>query len=473
VAARISMPRLDGVDHSRLEGFRGELYDSLTARADALFELVDALSQPIPVDGVAHLSLAGSSQRGHGSAYAALADGEIDEDMIRDVLAGYRPTDWGAVFAIDTTCWPRPDAHCSPGRGYYHQAHAKAHHVAGQPITAGWSLSLLAAVSPDSSRWTAPLDIRLRAVGDDVNTIAADQIRALLPRLRDTAGNHDRQALFVLDGGYNPAHLTLELTDVPAQIAVRIRDDRVFFTRAQPRAGKPGRPQRHGRRFHCAHPASWPTPDDTHTSDTNTYGHIDIRAWHHLHPERPGFRDPNGRPAIIECTVIRIAVDHLPAGRRDNPHPLWLWWAGPTHTTPDLARVAHAYLHRFDIEHTFRFAKHTLGLTTPTIRTPEQAQRWSWLILAAYTQLRLARTLITDHRLPWQAPQPAHKITPGRVRTSFGHLLPKLRTPTRPPKLTAPGPGRPPGRKSAPAPRHPVQKAPRSTTQKTRKHVKT
>src|SRR5215218_7805311 len=43
------------------------------------------------------------------------------------------------------------------------------------------------------------------------------------------------------------------------------------------------------------------------------------------------------------------------------------------------------------IEHTIRFWKQTLHWTLPRPRTPEQADRWTWLVLAAYTQLRLAR----------------------------------------------------------------------------------
>ena len=52
---------------------------------------------------------------------------------------------------------------------------------------------------------------------------------------------------------------------------------------------------------------------------------------------------------------------------------LWLWWSGPGQ--PDLDTCWRAYLRRFDIEHTFRFLKGTLGWTTPALRTPEQADR--------------------------------------------------------------------------------------------------
>ncbi len=37
-------------------------------------------------------------------------------------------------------------------------------------------------------------------------------------------------------------------------------------------------------------------------------------------------------------------------------------------------------------------------------RTPEAASRWTWLILADYTQLRLARPLAADRHQPWEKP---------------------------------------------------------------------
>src|SRR5664280_2423294 len=77
---------------------------------------------------------------------------------------------------------------------------------------------------------------------------------------------------------------------------------------------------------------------------------------------------------------------------------LWLWWSGPGE--PDLDLCWRAYLRRFDIEHTFRFVKSTLGWTTPALQTPDQADRWTWLVVAAYTQLRLARGLVDDQPGP-------------------------------------------------------------------------
>ena len=97
-----------------------------------------------------------------------------------------------------------------------------------------------------------------------------------------------------------------------------------------------------------------------------------------------------------------------------------------------------------------------------------QADRWTWLILAALTQLRLARPLVTDHRPPWQPRQPAHAFTPGRVRQSVGQLLPRIGTPASHPKPIQPGPGRPKGSRSTPAQRHPAIKKNQVKTPKQR-----
>ena len=72
---------------------------------------------------------------------------------------------------------------------------------------------------------------------------------------------------------------------------------------------------------------------------------------------------------------------------------MWLWYSRPELSDTDLNRLWRAFLRRFDLEHTFRFLKQTLGWTRPRIRTPDQGDRWTWIILTAHTQLRLARHL--------------------------------------------------------------------------------
>jgi hypothetical protein len=131
-------------------------------------------------------------------------------------------------------------------------------------------------------------------------------------------------------------------------------------------------------------------------------------------------------------------------------------WAGAG--TPDLDLLWRADVRRFDLEHTLRFGKQNLGWTTPRVRHPEQADRWTWLVVAAYTQLRLARPWVADRRLPWERPLDPDKLTPCRVRRVLSALLPMIGTPARAPKPCGRSPGRPTGSRSGRARRYPARK---------------
>ncbi len=122
-------------------------------------------------------------------------------------------------------------------------------------------------------------------------------------------------------------------------------------------------------------------------------------------------------------------------------------------------RCWQSFLRRFDLEHTFGLFKQTLGWTVPKIRTPTAADRWTWLIIAAHTQLRLARPLAVDLRRPWEKPAEPARLTPARVRRGFRHLRPNTSRPAAAPKPARPGPGRPLGsRNQHRAVRHDVGK---------------
>ncbi len=80
------------------------------------------------------------------------------------------------------------------------------------------------------------------------------------------------------------------------------------------------------------------------------------------------------------------------------------------------------------------------------------------MILAAYTQLRLARGIVADQRLPWEKPQAVEKLTPTRVLRGFVTLLALIGTPAAAPKPRGRSPGRPRGSLSGRAKRYPAIK---------------
>src|SRR5512133_2267255 len=358
---------------AQLGAFRSQLHACFFRRADALFELGDALLCAQAVSSLPHLSLEPVHQRGWGSSYAALACGQIDAERLRDLLAGWLPPADPLVFAVDVTTWPRCDAECSPERGYYYHP---SRHSAGQPIIAGWAYQWIAQLGFDRDSWTAPVDaLRLHPL-EDTDQTAAAQIRALLGRL--PAGGP--VPWFVFDAGYDSAQLSLDLADAPAAVLVRLRSDRCFYADPPPRPpGAGGRPRRHGAKFAFADPATWPAPTTTlHTSDDQD-GTVTVHAWAGLHPSSTATR-PRQRPATADRARHHPARPG-PAGPGPDPAAkvLWLWWAGPGQ--PDLDLGWRAYTRRFDLEHTLRFCKQTLGWVTPRVRHPEQPSGgpgWCW-----------------------------------------------------------------------------------------------
>jgi hypothetical protein len=289
--------------------------------------------------------------------------------------------------------------------------------------------------------------------------VAAEQVKAFIRR----SPEEGVAPLFVFDAGYDPAKVQQGLEGCPCQILVRLRAGRRFY--ADPSlAGPPahtGRPRRHGPKMKCADPSTWPQPSTEHTCEDAGYGAVRVRAWANLHPK---IRAHEGRGScgplpIVVGTLVLVEVERLPRGeRRREPRVLWLWWHGPEGEAPNLDLLWRAYVRRFDLEHTFRFLKQALGWATPRVRHPEQADRWTWLVVAAFTQLRLARACVADRRLPWERRYDTGRLTPIRVHRVVSALLAQLGTPAKPPKPCGRSPGRPKGRLSGRAKRYPALK---------------
>ncbi|WP_433304340.1 NF041680 family putative transposase [Actinoplanes sp. CA-030573] len=434
-----------------LTGFRDQLYGCLPRRADALFELTDALlCTDGPVETLVGLSLAAEHPRGHCALYDALNHGRIDVEPLRRRLVETplpRAADGRLVLAVDVSPWLRPHAATSPDRSFCHTyGRGKDEHR----MIPGWPYSFIAALETGRTSWTALLDAVRLPPGADLTPLTCAQIRQLVDRLTG-AGQWqpgDSDILIVLDAGYEAPRIAWLLRDLPIEILGRMRSDRVLRRPTPPRVYQPlgGRPAKHGGEFVFGDPATWNAEQAATVTDTRRYGQVKAQGWDRLHPRltrRAAWADHDGALPIIAGTVIRLTVDHQPS--RGEPKPLWLWWSKLDATPADVDRCWQAFLRRFDIEHTFRLLKQTLGWSAPKLREPAAADRWTWLILAAHTQLRLARPLAQDLRRPWERPLTAERLTPARVRRGLQNLRTTSASPARVPKPSKSGPGRPPG----------------------------
>ena len=401
-----------------LRAFRHQVYTTaFGCRRDALFEALDAvLTTPI-LETPAHLSLAPHCQRGWGSLYDALNAGTMDLTRLQRLVASYPLKPQTTWYAVDASVRPRCDAETSPERGYYHHPYRHSH---GQPIVAGWNYSWLVQLPRRCSSWTAPLRVRRLIPGENSNGVAAAQIRSWLGQAPPATG----LPIFTFDAGYDAVQLSRALDDLPVCLLVRLRAGRCFYAdpTSQPTTG---RPRRHGAKFVCDDPTTWPTPNCEWATTDPQHGVVWLQAWSGLHaaPQNHATRGTRQPRPLVRGTLIRLQVAHLPRPTK-TPQPLWFWWYGPL--PPDLADVWRAYLARFSIEHTFRFFKQTLRWTTPKLRSPAAADRWTWLLILAFVQLRLAHDAGADVRLPWQPSLPPERRTPARVRRAFSHVLAHL-----------------------------------------------
>src|SRR2546429_6218810 len=241
-----------------LREFRARLYGCLTARADALFELCDAiLCADHAVTSLAELALVPAFRRGHGALYDALAAGQVDEEAVAALLAGTLPqlvdgeepmawvkahdriacglleqavaglpaadaapvreacARWRRLrFAIDATPYPRPDAECSPERGHVH--HDACRCDSTRKTIPGWEYQFAAALGHLRTAWAALVDVeRITAATRTRQTLR--QVKNLLRRLH-AAGPGGRGAPPATPGAaYTAPPLTAPPAGQPAR----------------------------------------------------------------------------------------------------------------------------------------------------------------------------------------------------------------------------------------------------------------
>lgn len=432
-----------------LASFRAQLYSRvLVRRRNALCELLDAVLTGPTVTSAVRLSLEPVFRRTWSSACDALQDGALDpgafQHLALPLLAGRLTLDGRQVWASDGSSWPRPAAATSPERTC---CRVPVPGSAQQSIVDGWEWQWLVAIPEAAGSWVLPLSVARRSLAAGTPTeLAIAQVRAV-QAVRAATGTDQARPILLLDSSYDIVRLID--ADLGVDLLCRSAANRVFFR--QPHWSGQGRRPLHGPKFKLADPATHGVPDHQVCVPDPAHGTVSIAVWAGLH--RP-------EAAHLQVTLIRIHLGHYAprAHRAGAPKPLWLVWHGQA-LPSDLADFWRAYGRRFAIEHAFRFLKQDLGWTRIRPRSPQTAERWSWLLAIGLWQLWLARTEATQVRLPWEhAARADLSQSPGQVRRAMAALLLGLGTPAREPRPRGKSPGRHLGQCPGRAPRHPAQK---------------
>jgi hypothetical protein len=142
-----------------LSHFRVQFYGCLYTRADALFELTDAvLCSDGPVTSLVELTLTAEHRRGHGAMYDAVNHGWLEPRGLRGLLASAplpRAADGRLVLAVDVSNWLRPDAPTSPDLLFCHvygRGRSADQFIPGWPYHPG----VTAPTVPDQGKAQAP-----------------------------------------------------------------------------------------------------------------------------------------------------------------------------------------------------------------------------------------------------------------------------------------------------------------------------
>ena len=393
------------------------------------------------MDCVAHLSVVTQNYT-HSGLYAALNRGKVNTDAVRKVAADLGNADplYSHVYSFDTTSWLRPNSFTVDSLG---RAHDPQGSKKGEPTQPGWTYSVITRQSHAGGSWSLPSHVVRVGNTEDRSVFTAQQIGEVV------ALHRGEKPVFVGDSGYSTHHIRWELNRraVEADLLIRLRSGRVF--REKPDVG--ARPHvKHGNKFHLANPEREPDRSTTFTSQR--YGDVTVDVYHSLHPElssnHAGMKNIAGNP-IFDITLLHVFTTELTGVKG-----WWLWWDGDPDA--DVKFLFWCYARRFDIEHLFRFAKQTLGLTSVRPGSAKMADVWCVLVMCAYTILAACRRAIGGVCMPWERPRNWLKTTPGQLRRgvvlSLAHVLCTLGSGVRKVRPK----GRAVGAKTGPRERHKV-----------------
>jgi hypothetical protein len=325
----------------------------------------------------------------------------------------------------------RPDAHTSEDRGIIHLSNLP---LVNKPIGVGWTVSSVVLLPDEPCSWTPILDHQRVPTDQTPVKVAIAQLQALKPLLGK------RRVILLADRGYCTPEFLRACHELGISVIIRMKSDRKLY-RSPVRRHKKGPMPKDGPVFQGKR-------QETHGAAEAEACELDAKGravrtsrWSDLH-----FKEDR----TLSVKVIRVEREAAKDTKRD---PRISWFVMLDEVVP-LGEVAKSYRLRFSQEHGYRFSKGDLLWTRVQVRTPEQFERWCWLVAIVFNQLYLARALGAALYRPWECKE--RPVTPRQVRRMMPTLRSQLGTPARPCQPRGKAPGRPKGFHPQPAQRYPV-----------------
>jgi hypothetical protein len=423
------------VNFNRLKHIRQQVYASFEQGADALFNLGDALLSESQAQSLPEVSLSPFFERQWPSVYEALEDGRINVEQVRaiwvSVLLAERAQHDPIWIAVDGSNIARPHAHTSADRTIIHVPNLP---LVDKAISIGWAFSTGVLVPEQASSWTPILEHQRISSEQTAIEVAIAQLQALKPLFGK------RRIIILADRWYGTPEFLRACHELGYSVLIRLKSNRKLY-RVPVRRYKRGAPPKDGPLFQRKRPETHGQADEEWSQEPPAGRRVHISRWNHLHFQQD---------RELALAVIRVEREAAKGSKRD---PRVSWFVMLDQIVP-LSQVAQQYRRRFSQEHGYRFLKQELLWTRVHVRTPEQFERWSWLVALVLNQLYLARELGQALHRPWEGTD--RPVTPQQVRRVMPAILVQVGTPARPCQPRGKSPGRAKGFRPEPAARFPV-----------------
>ena len=436
------------ITFTQLQQFRAALYHTFIHRADAVFELMDALAGDTQARTPVELSLSPLFQRQYASIYDGLDGWRYDEPAVKewlfDVASTLECEDF-RLIGVDHTPKPRPYANKVADRSFVHQPTP----IRGnKPVTIGHDYSVVGQIDPGSwDSWLAVLDVQRIAT-------ALTPVEVGLTQLMEVVRHCPEWLVFTGDCEYgSPLAVACLAQCEHASGVFRLRSNRKLYGKPPAYSGN-GRPRLHGSLFRLNDRATWWTADEeqpwTETDERGRTWVIRARRWCDLH-----FR--KAHRFWFDVVQIEVTDEH---GQPRFKRPWWLLVCGQRRL--ELATCRRVYQRRPVLEHFNRFVKQRLLFNAAHLGVTEHEEKFVQVVALAYTQLYLARFEVQRSIRPWERYKPAPvnqcAATPAQARRGYARLFASLGTPAHPPQTRGKSPGRPKGYRPVLRPDCPVVK---------------
>jgi hypothetical protein len=388
-----------------IEELRKAIKGAFIKREEVLMSAIDAITVEPNFNRPVEITKSPYWQYKWVSLFTGIREGKEEQSIERlrrrrlNWLEGYgetiskKPTglgDW-QVRILDATNYERPKAETVP-RSFVHSA---------EGMKAGHCLSMLSEYVGSGS-WVLPLEIKLV----DNNKIA----REFGPQqMVEFVKQHRWPSNYVLavDADYTKEPVLRPMKEAGINVLGRVGHKRKFYLPPPPYAGR-GRPAVRGRKIKLKDARTLPVPDLSEKVDLEKGRKCEISCWQDVRM----FAWPE------QTLVLYRIVEYCADGSLRYKRPLWLIYLQANGSIPSLAQARAIYECRFGIEHSIRFLKSQLGLTSGQFNGQQAHQRialWVELVATAFWQLAALKAEVgsqTEQLPRWWTNK---TLTPGSV----------------------------------------------------------